>query len=79
MKQCIALLALVAAAFTTTTHAADCAAMAAERKISGAAKISFLKKCEAENTGTAPTVYKAGNRSPENCEKQANEKRLSGI
>ncbi len=46
----------------------DCAAQAAAKKLSGAAKTSFIKKCEKD---AAPKVSAA-------CEKQADEKKLHG-
>lgn len=60
---------IVALAFTCLSglaHAqgASCAAQAAEKKLAGAAKTSFLTKCE-KNAGAA-------------CEKQAADKKLSG-
>jgi len=51
-------------------HAAamDCAAQAQEKKLSGAAKRSFLEKCEAEARGTGAV----------NCTALAEKKRLYG-
>ncbi len=46
-------------------NGAGCEAKAAEKKLAGAAKTSFMKKCEAD----------AG---PSACEKQAGEKKLAG-
>ena len=43
---------------------ASCSATAAEKKLAGAAKTSFLKKCESDATAT--------------CEMQAAEKKLAG-
>jgi hypothetical protein len=45
-----------------------CAAKAAEKKLSGAAKASFIKKCERDS---APAVS-------ESCTKAADEKKLHG-
>ncbi|GGY03353.1 PsiF family protein [Paludibacterium paludis] len=55
----------------------DCAARAAEKKLSGAAKTSFMKKCEkdamAKMPASAPVVSaQAG------CEARAAEKKLKG-
>ncbi len=50
---------------------ADCEKQAAEKKLAGAAKTSFVKKCSAEGaTGKTPAA--------EVCEKQAAEKKLAG-
>jgi hypothetical protein len=68
MKKLIGLL-LVAFTATTAFAADDCAAKAAERKLAGAAKNSFMKKC----TKDAGAV-------PENaaCAATAKEKKLAG-
>lgn len=50
-----------------------CGMMAAEKKLAGAAKSSFMKKCVAEGGG-AP----AANPAHEACAKQATEKKLAG-
>ena len=47
MKKLITRL-LVAFAATTAYAADDCAATAAEKKLAGAAKNSFMKKCSAD-------------------------------
>jgi len=61
------LIALFIAAFAVFSAQAadDCAARAAEKKLAGAAKNSFLKKCSAD----------AGSAS---CEAAAKEKKLAG-
>ena len=51
---------------------ADCDAKAAEKKLAGAAKTSFLKKCE-KDAGAAGAAG-AGS----TCEAQAAEKKLAG-
>lgn len=64
---------LLSAVFTTCAllaghaHAAnaDCAAQAADKKLAGAAKTSFIKKCEKD----------AG---PSACDSQAADKKLAG-
>ena len=68
MKTLISLL-LVSFATTSVYAADDCAARAAEKKLAGAAKNSFMKKCEAD--AMSP---------PENaaCEATAKEKKLAG-
>ncbi len=56
------LAALTALSFAATQAAAmDCEAQAVEKKLSGAAKTSFLKKCEAEaRSGGAASVHRPG-------------------
>ena len=51
---------------------ASCETQAAEKKLAGAAKASFLKKCERE---AAPAPADA---AKETCEKTATEKKLAG-
>ena len=51
---------------------ADCEAKAGEKKLSGAAKSSFVKKCE-KDAGAAPAA--AANPA---CEKSAADKKLAG-
>lgn len=67
MKQLIAIVALAFAA-TSAFAASDCAARAAEKKLAGAAKNSFLKKCEADAKGPATAA----------CEGKAKDKKLAG-
>ena len=55
------------------TPAASCEAQAAERKLAGAAKTSFLTKCERDAAAAAPA---AGPQAV--CEKTAAEKKLAG-
>lgn len=50
---------------------AECDAKAAEKKLAGAAKTSFLKKCEKDAGAAAP----AGNAA---CEQSAKDKKLHG-
>ena len=58
--------ALIMTMLLSNAHAADasCTAQATEKKLAGAAKSSFMKKCEAD----AKAV----------CEKAADEKKLAG-
>ena len=67
MKQILSLCALACGLLTTSTFAVDasCDSQATEKKLAGAAKTSFLKKCEAD-AGTKP------------CDAQASEKKLAG-
>ena len=51
---------------------ADCDAKATEKKLAGAAKTSFLKKCEKDAAGGAAAAA-----SPA-CEKSAADKKLAG-
>ena len=67
-----------------TAHAADaqakCEAQAAEKKLAGAAKNSFVKKCVTDAGGTpvaAPAKAKAPDPA-EVCEKSAADKKLAG-
>jgi hypothetical protein len=64
-------IALFAFAFAGSAFAADstCAAQATEKKLAGAAKTSFLKKCEADAAGAAPASA---------CDTTAKEKKLAG-
>lgn len=48
----------------------DCAAKAAEKKLAGAAKNSFMKKCEKDAAG--------GGEAKGACETRATEKKLAG-
>ena len=59
---------LAAAPFAQAADAASCDARAAEKKLAGAAKTSFLKKCNADAAGEAQTA----------CEAKAAEKKLAG-
>lgn len=71
---CIAALSLAA----NGAFAADsaCEAQAAEKKLAGAAKGSFIKKCEADAKGGA-TEAKADDAAAK-CEASAKEKKLAG-
>lgn len=75
MKKLLALLALGLSLSFGTAHAADanadCTAKAAEKKLAGAAKTSFVKKCVADAGGGAPAASSA-------CEKSAADKKLAG-
>ena len=57
--------------------AADCEKQAAEKKLAGAAKTSFVKKCSGGGEAMAKPV--AGkSKAEEACDKQAAEKKLAG-
>lgn len=78
MKKFLPLLALGLALSFGSAHAADaeaaCGDKAAEKKLAGAAKKSFLKKCIADAGGGAAAAAGA---SPV-CEKSAADKKLAG-
>ena len=60
------LICLLAALLAAPAFAADdCAARAAEKKLAGAAKNSFMKKCEADSASAS-------------CEATAKDKKLAG-
>ncbi|MDP3082528.1 MAG: hypothetical protein Q8N44_02380 [Rubrivivax sp.] len=71
MKRLTAVLLLTAAAFAPSAFAATatCDAQASEKKLAGAAKTSFLKKCETDAAAADPAKV---------CEAQAAEKKLAG-
>lgn len=68
MKKLITLLAILCAT-ATSAYADDCADKAAEKKLAGAAKNSFIKKCTAD-----------ANKAQSNpaCDAKAKEKKLAG-
>ena len=64
------MLAAFVALFTANTaFAATCAETAAEKKLAGAAKTSFMKKCEADAKGPA---------ADSGCAAKSAEKKLAG-
>ena len=65
-------IALAALAAAPALAANDCEAQAAQKKLAGAAKTSFLKKCEAD-AGAADA--NAGSAA---CDAKADEKKLAG-
>ena len=67
MKSLIAFVAIAFAA--SSAFAADCAAQAAEKKLAGAAKNSFMKKCQAD-AGVLPENAE--------CAAKAKDKKLAG-
>ena len=71
MKKLI--IAVLVTLFTANAALAadDCAAKAAEKKLAGAAKNSFMKKCEADAKAQAPAPASS-------CEARAAEKKLAG-
>lgn len=57
--------------FATSAFAADCNKMADEKKLAGAARTSFVKKCEKDSAAPAAKASPA-------CEKSAADKKLAG-
>ena len=68
MKKLLSLLALGASLSFGIAHASPCDTQAADKKLSGAAKTSFVKKCETD----------AGGGTAAACDAQAAEKKLAG-
>jgi hypothetical protein len=68
MKKLIFAAALAALASTAFAASPACESQANEKKLSGAAKTSFIKKCEKDASAAAKKT----------CETQATEKKLSG-
>ena len=66
MKKLLAAL-FATVAFTSAYAADNCEAMAAEKKLAGAAKTSFMKKCQADAGGAGSA-----------CEATADQKKLAG-
>jgi len=75
----VASLSLAAMAFSVPAHAknAACDATVAEKKLAGAAKESFLKKCEADAMAAAPAASAAAPMGA-SCEAKAADKKLAG-
>lgn len=69
MKKLLALL-LVAFSASAVYAADDCAARATEKKLAGAAKNSFMKKCTADAKAADPAAA--------SCDAKAKEKKLAG-
>lgn len=67
MKKIVSLAALLLAAVSFSAQAADsgCEAKATEKKLAGAAKTSFMKKCERDSAAAT-------------CDAAAAEKKLAG-
>ncbi|MBP8271013.1 MAG: hypothetical protein KAX42_03980 [Sphaerotilus sp.] len=72
MKKLLTVIALALAGLSSTAYAADatCEAKAGEKKLAGAAKNSFMKKCEREAGG--------GGAAQNACDAKAAEKKLAG-
>ena len=70
MKSTLLTAAAVACLFVASpAWAADCNKMADEKKLAGAARTSFVKKCEKDNATPASAA----------CEKSATDKKLAGV
>lgn len=71
MKTLLIAILLASAGVSFAASAADsgCETKATDKHLSGAAKTSFMKKCERESKATA---------AKEQCEAQADEKKLHG-
>jgi hypothetical protein len=72
MKKLITVLAFAFSALPALAADTACEAQALDKKLAGAAKASFLKKCEADAMGQAAAPA-AGT-----CEAKATEKKLAG-
>ena len=73
-------LAFMAFCLPATAKNSDCDATATEKKLSGAARTSFFKKCEADALAAAPAASAASGTSPmsADCEAKAADKKLAG-
>ncbi len=71
-KILVALSVVLSFAALAQAPAPTCEAQAAEKKLAGAAKTSFMKKCERDAAAATPDAAK------EACEKTAAEKKLAG-
>ncbi|MBL8486927.1 MAG: hypothetical protein JNK22_07570 [Rhodocyclaceae bacterium] len=74
---------LLASLFATTVYAqaagGSCEAQATEKKLAGAAKNSFMKKCEREaKAAEGKTAKTAQQEKMKTCNKEAGEKKLAG-
>jgi hypothetical protein len=69
MKKLISMLALALFVSSAAFAADDCAAKATEKKLAGAAKNSFLKKCTADAGKSEASTA---------CDAKAKEKKLAG-
>jgi hypothetical protein len=86
MKTLITAALLFLGLMAGTAHAsspaeAKCEAQAAEKKLAGAAKNSFVKKCVTDAGGTPAAAAPAQAKAPdpaETCEKSAADKKLAG-
>jgi hypothetical protein len=71
MKNLTAFLSVALLALSAPSFAATCDAQAAEKKLAGAAKNSFVQKCEKDAAAALATATAT-------CEAQAADKKLAG-
>lgn len=71
MKKSVALLSLALLSLSPSAFAATCEAQAADKKLAGAAKNSFVQKCEKDAAAALAAATAT-------CEAQATEKKLAG-
>jgi hypothetical protein len=71
MKKFTALLSIALMTLSAPSFAATCEAQAAEKKLAGAAKNSFVQKCEKDAAAALATATAT-------CEAQAADKKLAG-
>lgn len=71
-KLLIALTATLSLSAFAQAPAGSCEAQAAEKKLAGAARTSFVKKCERDAAAASPDSARAS------CEKTATDKKLAG-
>jgi uncharacterized protein YdbL (DUF1318 family) len=71
MKKWIALLSLALTAMSPSAFAATCEVQATDKKLTGAAKNSFVQKCEKDAAAALAAATST-------CEAQATEKKLAG-
>ena len=71
-KLLLALTAALSLSAFAQAPASTCESQAADKKLAGAAKASFLKKCERDASAAQP------NAAREACEKTAADKKLAG-
>lgn len=71
MHPWIALASAALISLSTPAWSATCEAQAAEKKLAGAAKTSFVQKCEKDAAAALATATAT-------CEAQASEKKLAG-
>lgn len=71
MHKLIALLSLAIVNLSAPAFAASCDAQTSEKKLAGAAKNSFLQKCEKDAAAALASATTS-------CEAQATEKKLAG-
>lgn len=81
MKTRMSALLLVLGSLSFAAHAADapsCETRATEKKLAGAARTSFLKKCNADAKAGTPADAASEPAAKTACDAQAADKKLSG-